>query len=47
MDIWGVKGVTAEAELIGAVVHTMRTLGLTAADVGIKVIYCLCAAAMT
>ncbi|CAE7658291.1 unnamed protein product, partial [Symbiodinium microadriaticum] len=37
MDIWGVQGITAEAELLGAVVHTMKALGLTAGDVGIKI----------
>ena len=37
MDIWGVPGVEAEAELLSAVVTCFTDLGLTAADVGIKV----------
>ena len=37
MDIWGVSGVEAEAELLAAAVHFMRKLGLTAMDVGIRV----------
>jgi histidyl-tRNA synthetase len=37
MDIWGVAGVQAEAELIAAVVTNIQALGLSSADVGIKV----------
>ncbi|KAJ8603062.1 hypothetical protein CTAYLR_006656 [Chrysophaeum taylorii] len=37
MDIWGVEGVTAEAELLAAVVGFFEAVGLTSEDVGIKV----------
>lgn len=37
MDVWGVDEMTAEAELLSASVSFMRGVGLTAADVGIKV----------
>ena len=37
MDIWGVPGVTAEAELLAAIVTFLKELGLTAKDVGIRV----------
>jgi histidyl-tRNA synthetase len=37
MDIWGVPGVTAEAELLRAMVTFFEAVGLTSADVGIKV----------
>lgn len=37
MDIWGVKGIEAEAELLGAMVTFFETVGLTSSDVGIKV----------
>ncbi|KAJ1477774.1 hypothetical protein T484DRAFT_1630777, partial [Baffinella frigidus] len=37
MDIWGVSGVEAEAELLSAMVTFFQRLGLTPADVGIKV----------
>ena len=37
MDIWGVAGVEAEAELLSAVVTSFSELGITAEDVGIKV----------
>lgn len=37
MDIWGVGGVEAEAELLGAMVSFFMRVGLTAGDVGIKV----------
>jgi histidyl-tRNA synthetase len=37
MDIWGVAGVQAEAELIAAVVTNIQALGLSSADIGIKV----------
>eukprot|EP00755_Sulcionema_specki_P004441 Sspe_Gene.30080::Locus_14675_Transcript_1_1_Confidence_1.000_Length_1685::g.30080::m.30080/K01892/HARS, hisS; histidyl-tRNA synthetase len=37
MDIFGVSGVTAEAELLMAVITLFKKLGLTAADVGIKI----------
>ena len=36
LDVWGVDGVTAEVELLSAAVSFMRSLGLTSADVGIK-----------
>ena len=38
MDIWGVEGVEAEAELLSAAVAAMRDMGLRSCDVGIKVI---------
>jgi len=37
MDVWGVPGVEAEAELLSAMVQFFRNVGLTAQDVGIKV----------
>eukprot|EP00903_Cladosiphon_okamuranus_P006427 g6289.t1 len=37
MDIWGVGGVAAEAELLGAMVAFFEQVGLGAGDVGIKV----------
>jgi len=37
MDVWGVSGTRAEAELLGAAVGFMKRVGLTAGDVGIKV----------
>ena len=37
MDIWGVTGVAAEAELLGAMVAFFERVGLGAEDVGIKV----------
>lgn len=37
MDIWGVPGVRAEAELLDAMVAFFRKVGLTSEDVGIKV----------
>jgi histidyl-tRNA synthetase len=37
MDIWGVAGVEAEAELLAAMVGLFRRVGLTASDVGIKI----------
>eukprot|EP00308_Calcidiscus_leptoporus_P004298 CAMPEP_0119362786 /NCGR_PEP_ID=MMETSP1334-20130426/9732_1 /TAXON_ID=127549 /ORGANISM="Calcidiscus leptoporus, Strain RCC1130" /LENGTH=484 /DNA_ID=CAMNT_0007378039 /DNA_START=73 /DNA_END=1527 /DNA_ORIENTATION=+ len=37
MDVWGIDGLTAEAELLSASVSFMRSVGLTAAEVGIKV----------
>lgn len=37
MDIWGVPGVRAEAELLDAMVAFFSAVGLTSADVGIKV----------
>merc|ERR1719171_3453596 len=37
MDVWGVAGVEAEAELLAATVAFMREVGLSEADVGIKV----------
>jgi histidyl-tRNA synthetase len=37
MDIWGVAGVEAEAELLSAMVTFFQNVGLTSDDVGIKV----------
>ena len=37
MDIWGVSGVEAEAELLSAMVTFFQNVGLTSADVGIKI----------
>ena len=37
MDVWGVSGVEAEAELLSAMVDFFQRVGLSAADVGIKV----------
>lgn len=37
MDIWGVTGVAAEAELLGAMVAFFERVGLGPEDVGIKV----------
>lgn len=37
MDIWGVEGVEAEAELLSAMVTFFEKVGLTSEDVGIKV----------
>jgi len=37
MDVWGVSGVEAEAELLSAIVASFRSMGLTAKDVGIKI----------
>jgi histidyl-tRNA synthetase len=37
MDIWGVPGVEAEAELLAAAVGAFRDMGLSPNDVGIKV----------
>jgi len=37
MDIWGVEGMEAEAELLSAVVACFKTMNITSADVGIKV----------
>lgn len=37
MDIWGVEGVEAEAELLSAMVDFFERVGLSAKDVGIKV----------
>jgi hypothetical protein len=37
MDVWGVSGLEAEAELISAAVSCFRDLGLSSGDVGIKV----------
>ena len=37
LDIVGVKGVEAEAELLAAMVSFFKAVGLTAQDVGIKV----------
>lgn len=37
MDIWGVPGVEAEAELISAAVMAMKSMGISAGDVVIRV----------
>ncbi len=37
MDIWGVGGVAAEAELLSAVVSFLKVIGLTSNDVGIRI----------
>lgn len=37
MDVWGVAGVEAEAELLSAMVSFFQNVGLTSDDVGIKV----------
>ena len=37
MDIWGVEGVEAEAELLSAMVTFFKNVGLTSEDVGIKI----------
>jgi histidyl-tRNA synthetase len=37
MDIWGVEGVEAEAELLSAMVTFFENVGLTSNDVGIKI----------
>jgi histidyl-tRNA synthetase len=37
MDIWGVDGIQAEAELLSAMVTFFRNVGLSSDDVGIKV----------
>jgi len=37
MDVWGVQGVEAEAELLSAMVTFFENVGLTSDDVGIKV----------
>ncbi|KAM3577810.1 hypothetical protein VYU27_000353 [Nannochloropsis oceanica] len=37
MDVWGISGVEAEAELLAAIVSFFARVGLTANDVGIKV----------
>lgn len=37
MDIWGVAGVTAEVELVAAMVMFLERVGLTCGDVGISV----------
>lgn len=42
MDIWGVDGVEAEAELLGAIVTFLERVGLGPEDVGIKVIQVSC-----
>ena len=37
MDVWGVEGIEAEAELLSAMVTFFKRVGLTSDDVGIKV----------
>lgn len=37
MDIWGVAGVEAEAELLAAIVTSFRETGIDSSDVGIKI----------
>lgn len=38
MDIFGVQGVEAEAELLSAIVRSLQIMGITSKDVGIKVL---------
>lgn len=42
MDIWGVSSVDAEGELLSAAVLSLKQMGLTSADVGIKVVFLPC-----
>lgn len=37
MDIWGVQGVEAEAELLSAIVTSFKDMGIGPEDVGIKI----------
>eukprot|EP00622_Pseudochattonella_farcimen_P008167 FR744346.1.p1 GENE.FR744346.1~~FR744346.1.p1 ORF type:complete len:375 (+),score=88.21 FR744346.1:90-1127(+) len=37
MDVWGVSGAQAEAELLGAITNFFERVGLTAGDIGIKI----------
>ena len=37
LDVWGVSSLRAEVELLSAAVSFMRSVGLTSADVGIKI----------
>mmetsp|Transcript_2630 Transcript_2630/g.3871 ORF Transcript_2630/g.3871 Transcript_2630/m.3871 type:complete len:317 (-) Transcript_2630:277-1227(-) len=37
MDVWGVEGISAEAELLSAITSFFKNVGLTGEDVGIKV----------
>ena len=37
MDIWGIEGIEAEAELLSAIVTSFQELGVTSTDVGIKI----------
>lgn len=37
MDVWGISGIEAEAELLSAMVKFFENVGLTADDVGIKI----------
>jgi histidyl-tRNA synthetase len=37
MDIFGVSGVEAEAELLAAIISSFQAMGLTDKDVGLKV----------
>jgi len=37
LDVWGAPGLTAEAELLGAAIGFMQRVGLSAAEVGVKV----------
>jgi histidyl-tRNA synthetase len=39
MDIWGIKGIEAEAELLSSIVMFFKNIGLTSLDVKIKVNY--------
>lgn len=39
MDVWGIVGIEAEAELIAAIVSCFSSLGISSSDVGIKVDY--------
>lgn len=37
MDIWGVSGIEAEAELLSAAITSFQQMGITSQDVGIKI----------
>jgi histidyl-tRNA synthetase len=43
MDVWGVPGVEAEAELLAAVTTFFKRVGLTSQDVGARARVCVCA----
>ncbi len=38
MDVWGVSGAEAEAELLSALVTSLSRMGLTSSDMVIKVL---------
>ena len=37
MDMWGIPGVEAEAEVLSAIVSSLKKMGLKSSDVGIKI----------